>query len=244
MSFLIRWLFLLFLLSPWTSVANAGTVFCETYFSAYKGDSREGMIIEFDVPPTACSKAKLVGPITEDTFTVVSSFLEDQPWLMYLSLNSPGGDLVESLKIGRLVHQKDLLLFIQDGEYCNSACAFIWMAGVYRYGTPNVHRPFSSSRQLAGKSIEQADTLYEKYSALVSKYLEQIGFVSLLPADFIPKMFAINPSEVRPISHLVVPSDHLYGWRPSVEQLLLETCYSLQNTDCLLKVMLEERLEN
>jgi hypothetical protein len=58
-------------------------------------------------------------------------------------LNSRGGDILEALAIGREVRRRSMSTGVWQGDECDSACVFILIAGVDRYGGGKVglHRP-------------------------------------------------------------------------------------------------------
>lgn len=61
-----------------------------------------------------------------------------------VELNSPGGDVVEALGIGRLIYQHSAMTLVRPGQECVSACVFIMAAGAVRSSTGaaiGVHRP-------------------------------------------------------------------------------------------------------
>lgn len=62
-----------------------------------------------------------------------------------LCLSSPGGDLEESLKLSKLF--SSMMMVIEDGEQCLSACAMIFLRG-HRRDTPTEYAPLASGRYL------------------------------------------------------------------------------------------------
>jgi hypothetical protein len=62
-----------------------------------------------------------------------------------VELNSPGGDVVEAVGIGRVIYQHSAFTMVRQGQECVSACVFIYIAGAVR--TPQnsaaigVHKP-------------------------------------------------------------------------------------------------------
>jgi hypothetical protein len=123
------------------------------------------------------------------------------PFLEFVVLNSPGGDVGESLKIGRLIRkalvrtqapsdqtdaqtgQGDLPFprvpgrWICKGTYCNcaSACFLIWAAGIIREGNVlGLHRPTIQSTSFSSLPPDRASNLYLQLLADTAKYLNEM----------------------------------------------------------------------
>ena len=62
-----------------------------------------------------------------------------------VELNSPGGDVVEALAIGRTLYQHSAFTMVRPGRECVSACVFILAAGAVRSpltsASIGVHKP-------------------------------------------------------------------------------------------------------
>jgi ATP-dependent protease ClpP protease subunit len=65
--------------------------------------------------------------------------------LIQVRLDSPGGDVMEAIRIGRLIHERFMHTVVMPERECASACVFILAAGVLRIPTQKahvaVHRP-------------------------------------------------------------------------------------------------------
>lgn len=119
-------------------------------------------------------------------------------------LNSPGGDVREALKIGRLVRKllldttvpaltrqekpKKLICWIQTGRVearefkrgdeciCASACFFIYVAGIYRRGNyVAVHRPYVNKTDTADISLKSYVKKYQGVKKEIRDYLSDMG---------------------------------------------------------------------
>jgi hypothetical protein len=94
-----------------------------------------------------------------------------------VELNSPGGDVVEAVEIGRAIAARFMMTTVRASAECVSACVFILMAGAVH--TPadgaaiGVHRPLLVSwRNMSAQSA------HEKYDALMTylrAYFQQLG---------------------------------------------------------------------
>jgi hypothetical protein len=138
-----------------------------------------------------------------------------------LSLASPGGDLAEAMKIGRLVRMLKLRTNVpsrtglhyklgivdehkvknsRTNYMCASACFFIFVAGVKRTvdawsGDPilGIHRPYLSDSDLRMLSGDQAITSTNRLRSVVENYLKEMG----IPAKYADAMFAVPKDEVQ-----------------------------------------------
>lgn len=80
---------------------------------------------------------------------------------MLLSLNSPGGDVYESMKIGRLLINKKVRTSVNSGNVCASACVLVFAGGVYKLflaggGKLAIHRIQFANHEVAARLKEDA----------------------------------------------------------------------------------------
>jgi hypothetical protein len=118
---------------------------------------------------------------------------------LYLA-QSPGGDAIEAMKMGRLI--RTLALTTGSNDTCNSACFLVWVAGVDRGalgGTLGLHRPYFARHYFAGLSRAQAETRYREMSNQVQKYLEEMDvpqkIIHLVFQTSSDKVYFIGPME-------------------------------------------------
>lgn len=100
-------------------------------------------------------------------------------------IDSPGGDLVEAMKIGRFLRRSLLTIEIQ-GE-CSSACFIVWIGAVDRgatFGSTGVkylkngfglHRPRYDKKYFQSLGIESAQMQYAKLKEMVYSYFLEMG---------------------------------------------------------------------
>lgn len=89
-----------------------------------------------------------------------------------LVLDSPGGNLIEGLEIGRAVHQREMATGVAENMVCASACALIWAAGSYKAMAPNSLIGFHA----AWENSDGETVVSSVGNALVGAYLQSIGF--------------------------------------------------------------------
>lgn len=103
---------------------------------------------------------------------------------LIVHLNSPGGDGLAALEIGRLLRQAQAHIFVS--EKCSSACVFIFMGGVVRQAKPNslgIHQARITKTHKTTKKREEVDTskdsrardLWVKGNREFSAYVREMG---------------------------------------------------------------------
>jgi hypothetical protein len=131
-----------------------------------------------------------------------------------LILVSPGGDVDEALKIGRLFRKHLILADAPwrkpDGSIwiygldrtrpcrgqnctCASACAFIWFGAVERDGTVGLHRPYIDDPMFAGLPPAEASIRYRQMLDRVVSYLNDME----VPTSIIESMTTTGSGNIR-----------------------------------------------
>ncbi len=107
---------------------------------------------------------------------VATSTINGVPFIT-IELDSPGGDVVEALDIGRIIYRNFLMTLVRPGRECVSACVFVLMAGAVH--TPadgariGLHRPLLVSWSHIG--AEEAHARYNGLMAYLREYFQQLG---------------------------------------------------------------------
>jgi hypothetical protein len=87
-------------------------------------------------------------------------------------MTSPGGSLIASLEVGRIVRQRGWTTVAMDT--CNSACAYIWLAGYKREIYPGTVLGFHQvGEDCASGTCQRISGLG---NALLGAYLNELGF--------------------------------------------------------------------
>ena len=99
-------------------------------------------------------------------------------------LMSPGGLIYEGLELANLIYDRGLRTYIPKGEYCASACSFMFFAGKPRiaHGQLGVHQFYSSV-------LNEAQIVEEGTQYTVSSIIENLEVFDT-PAFIYSKMFA------------------------------------------------------
>jgi len=157
-----------------------------------------------------------------------------------LWLNSPGGDVHEAMKIGRLVRalrmdtqaperagDKTFCLTHPKGtglDRCNcaSACFLIFVAGIKRDGNHlGVHRVFPSHDRLRLMSPDDAAATTGKATNVVSAYLVEMG----VPTHFAERLMAIPSNKMEWVSQEDI-SRYFSGYIPQYSEWVAAKCKS------------------
>ena len=166
---------------------------------------------------------------------------------------SPGGNLVEAVKIGRLIRALRLSTDAPSGPptdvrrfsqpviapsnlvnpktnyQCSSACFLIYVSGVYRnlgwVGRLGIHRPIQLESEAKKLDVDQATNLAWRVRGLVKKFLEEMN----VPDKYVDLMYSVPPNEVRWISQSEFDSD-IGGFVPDAKRWLSTRC-NLQTKD-------------
>ena len=114
----------------------------------------------------ACDQVCAFSPKCKDFCSKNLSVLVD--------LDSPGGDVIEAMRIGRLIHQRFMNTSVLRGRQCASACVFMLQAGVVRIpavgSRVGLHRPKFDAAYFADLTPDQARRTYEAMVGNLRKY--------------------------------------------------------------------------
>ena len=155
-----------------------------------------------------------------------------------LKMRSPGGDVIEALKIADFLNDKlitaniPLTLFITDTPKCSneglqsqsncvcySACSVIWMTAPMRMGDyVGVHRPRFDNKYFANLNADQAQTKYSELLNGLSDFLRQHD----VPEAIIAKMLSISSGDNYILQEQEVRS--VGTVRPFLDEMLLSRC--------------------
>ena len=185
-----------------------------------------------------------------------------------LHLYSPGGDVTEAMRMGRLVRALRWTTTVPDTngkkrEYadsskvkkidpdnfmCASACFFIFVAGAqrstkqYGYVAPlilGIHRPYLSDADL--KSISSTDAMASANSTrtVVESYLKEMS----VPAKYADLMFSVPKDQIQWLNPSDVNAD-LVGFIPELKDWIDARCNKFTNIEKALRETLESRIKS
>jgi ATP-dependent protease ClpP protease subunit len=112
-------------------------------------------------------------------------------------VNSNGGSVEESLKIGRYIRSKQFNTEILAKEQCLSSCVFIYVGGVRRsnwlnYGKIGIHRPYFYDLN-ENVSVDEIKKIRKKRIKELTEYFEEMD----IPFSLIDEMISIPPNEMK-----------------------------------------------
>lgn len=196
---LFRWMGVVATCAAYTATANAADV------NFGPGDKKSLVVIEGTIQDGDCDKLLIL-------------VRKSSPKAVYLA--SPGGNVLEAMRIGRLVRALKLVTIApvkrvgelreqqaadfgvknpNENLMCASACFFVFVAGVlrnqdYTFGSPllGIHRPYLSESDLKGLSVDRTMETATRTRAIVESYLREMS-VRPIYAD---QMFSIQKDQV------------------------------------------------
>lgn len=121
-------------------------------------------------------------PGSSETFaSAVESYGE---YVKTVSLNSPGGSVLDALAMGRLIRDRGFTTSVVAGGFCASSCPLVFAGGAERIAAPGaaiaVHQIYAATPDrastaarlaAAGSAMSDAQTL----TAGISRYLAEMG---------------------------------------------------------------------
>lgn len=137
----------------------------------------------------------LSGTITAgDLRKIVAAVAPPAVFPKYFTLESPGGDMVEAMAIGRFIRETASGTLVL--KHCASACVLALIAGISRSALEGsgvgLHRPYYESKEFAGLSLPDAEKKYKALREATRRYLEEME----MPTETIEKMFSISSDDV------------------------------------------------
>ena len=115
---------------------------------------------------------------------------------IFMIHHSPGGNVIEAMKIGRLFRQRQAT--VVTNLRCASACVLLLAGAVRRApfpGTTEIHRPFSTG-DFETKNYQLAQKQYERMTGTVRAYIREMN----LPDSLFEAMMAIPPHELKTLT--------------------------------------------
>lgn len=88
-------------------------------------------------------------------------------------LDSPGGEVLPALEIGRIIRQRRLTTLIPERAQCASACGLIWLAGAPRELGPQAVVGFHAAASISPSGRRSVSA---PANAIIGGYLRDLGF--------------------------------------------------------------------
>lgn len=159
-----------------------------------------------------------------------------------LYLASKGGDLVEAIRIGRLVRElryETIAPALETGidhtfvklknsgnQRCLSACFFVFVAGVERSGfVLGIHRPYLSDEDYRSIEADLAIKTHRNIERTVSAYMREMSVSN----KFVEAMLSVPPDMIEFLS--LRDAQSLTGYVPEIEGWIEAQCPKMTPTE-------------
>jgi hypothetical protein len=184
----------------------------------------EATAIEIKLSERGTKRGLFSGAISSGDTQKAAAFFLKNPHVIFLYLDSPGGDVVEAIRLGELVRTLRIQVQVADRGLCASACFFVWLNGSYRSaafddrqevsGRVGLHRPY-----LVNPANQETSLL--RQSGIIT------GVRGYLESNFIPRRL-IDIMMSRPSNDIYWLTendlDELSPTPPALEELYLAKC--------------------
>ena len=176
----------------------------------------------------------LTGEIRAGDAERVASLVAQEKAVLRLIINSPGGDLVEAMRIKDIVNGLHIRVNVAKGGYCVSACFFIFIEGYNRRATAanddgtlipqekrarwagvvGIHRPYLKSPAGDIAAVKKQEDVMRN----VKGYLTNKG----IPQHLIDEMMACPSNDVYWLKHRDL--DLVGEFSPGDEEAVIARC--------------------
>jgi len=194
------------------------------------------------------------GPIAQGDFVNFAALVLATPGANVVWLASPGGNLSEALRIGRLIRQLALevrapvdrahpLVRLRDANNntCASACFFLYVAGVNRQGSVlGIHTPSLPADEILALGPDGSLEAHQRIEEATVAYLDLMG----APARYAPLMLTTSSSQMVYLSPADIARDFT-GIAPGYHEQLRASCqmagarWSSAEPDCTSRKLAE-----
>ena len=173
------------------------------------------------------------GRIASGDFVKFAALVLATPGANVVWLASPGGNLSEALRIGRLIRQLALevrapvdrahpLVHLEDADNntCASACFFLYVAGVSRQGSVlGIHKPALPADEYFAVGLDGAVAAHQRIEEATVAYLDLMG----APARYAPLMLTASSATMVWLSPDDIARDFT-GFAPGYDAQLKAGC--------------------
>lgn len=177
----------------------------------------DGAHVEVKGVIAADSPKELARALAQARKQADSFSLGGQP-VIRVFLNSPGGDVVAAIAMGRLLRLHAADVWVDQGHTCASACILILAGGVDRWAVSpfrlGIHRPRFDQVLFAGLSYEESQKRYAALANGVRRYLAEMG----IGDELYQAMMRIPSNELRYLDQSVAERTALLGKDPAHEE--------------------------
>lgn len=141
-------------------------------------------------------------------------------WSQGLVVNSDGGDVLEAVKLGKLVAESGWRVDVQENGVCASACFLIYVAAPIRYsgGRIIIHRPYFLMDYATGADAYKIGNGYRETISAVRSYLSEY----MVPTYLIDIMMSKDSSQ----GYTLTPQDvvNVGFFSPAIDEYQVQKC--------------------
>ena len=114
-------------------------------------------------------------------------------WLA-IQLDSNGGDIIESLNIGRIIREYNLRTIVPLNSVCYSSCVFLLAAGANRMpiGKVGIHRPYFAEIK-PGVTASEIQSQRNDLNKKIRSFLDEVD----VSQSLLDKMLSIPPEKIK-----------------------------------------------
>ena len=156
----------------------------------------DGEITEADIPVLKSILAPYLDPKYLKTHPNPSRYTPNPALIGYtMLLNSPGGDVVVAMELGRMMRKARVAVLTQK---CLSSCVLLLAGAVRRAPGPNqvgIHRPFLSDTR--ERSFEEMQSITSRLGDLVAAYLKEMN----IPSSLYDAMVRVPPEHIQMLDY-------------------------------------------
>jgi len=184
------------------------------------------------------------GEIETGDYDKLEALVSSKGWYVHsVTIGSRGGDILESLKIGRLIRKMRFATIApvsQEGEdhhpildpsnaTCASACFYVFIAGVHRVGGAlGLHRPTPTEEYLRAVQIDEAIEEYKRFREKITNYIAEMG----VPTVYADRIFSIPSDQIEYLEEEEVRK-HFSHEIPEVDDWLSARCPRLTSLEAM-----------
>lgn len=174
-------------------------------------------------------RINVIGPIEEGDLEKIEIALASarlRP--SNISISSPGGSVIEAMKIGRFLRDSMIGVVVPGKAECVSACFLIVVGATKRYvrAPVGIHRAYFSGKEFASLSPVEADRHYRALDRFVRDYLEEM----YVPEEVVAQMMATKSTTETYLGREEFRES--IGWvSPAIEEWLIAKCGELTRED-------------
>lgn len=140
-----------------------------------------------------------------------------------LSINSGGGLIMEAIKIGNFIADKNVAIMVSVPSKCYSACVFIYAAAKTRYtgGEIGVHRPFAKDISTDDLSYYEYLDKYKSLTPKFNKYFSKFG----VSKNLVDLMNSISSEDMKILTY---DEREMYGLNQNIAAQEYERARTIQ----------------